>query len=71
MDKHNDIFQECKSLLTTNAVLAHYDTEKQLRLSCDASQYVMGAVLFHVVNGEEHPVAFGSRMLSKVERNYG
>jgi len=38
-------FQECKSLLTGKDVLVHYDTDKQLKLSCDASQYGVGAVL--------------------------
>ena len=57
--------------MTNDAVLAHYDTKKQLKLSCDASQYGLGAVLFHVFKGEEHPIAFASRTLSKAERNYG
>ena len=67
----NNVFQECKSLLTSDAVLAHYETKKQLKLSCDASQYGLGAVLSHVLKGEEHPIAFASRTLSKAERNYG
>ena len=70
-DECNNVFQECKSLLTSDAVLVHYDTEKQLRFSCDASQYGVGAVLSHTVNGEERPIAFASRTLSKAERNYG
>ena len=70
-DECNNVFQECKSLLTSDAVLAHYDTKKQLKLSCDASQYGLGAVLSHVLKGEEHPITFASRTLSKAERNYG
>ena len=64
-------FQESKLLLTSDAVLAHYDTKKQLKLACDASQYGLGAVLSHVSDGEERPIAFASRTLSKAERNYG
>ena len=58
-------------MLTSDAVLVHYNTKKQLRLSCDASQYGMGAVLSHAVNGEERPIAFAPRILSKAERNCG
>ena len=67
----NNVFQECKSLLTSDAVLAHYDTKKQLKLSRNASQYGLRAVLSHVLKGEEHPIAFASQTLSKAERNYG
>ena len=56
-------------MLTSDAVLAHYDTKKQLKPSCDASQYGLGAVL-SVINSEEHPIAFSSRELSKAKRNY-
>lgn len=32
------VFNICKSLLTSNAVLVHYDATRQLKISCDASQ---------------------------------
>ena len=38
-DECNAVFQECKLLLTSKAVLAHYNTNKPLRFSYDTSQY--------------------------------
>ena len=70
-DECSKVFETCKSLLTSEAVLVHYDAIRQLKLSCDASQYGLGAVLSHVFEGEERPIAFASRTLSKAEVNYG
>ena len=39
-------------------------------LSCDASQYGIGAVLSQVYNGDEKPVAYTSRTLNTAECNY-
>ena len=53
-------FQKCKQLLTGEAILVHYVTEKPLKLSCDASQYGLGAVLSHVIDREQQSIAFAS-----------
>ena len=63
-------FKTCKDLLTSEAVLAHYDTQKPIKMACDASSYGLGAVLSHVSEDGEHPIALVSRSLSKAERNY-
>lgn len=67
----NHAFERCKELLTDNSVLQLYDVKKEIWITCDASDYGLGAVLSHVVNGEEKPVSFASRSLSAAERNYG
>ena len=46
------VFQERKTELLTNRVLVHYDSKRALELDCDASQYGVGAVLLHVMNGQ-------------------
>ena len=59
----DEVFRDCKQLLTGEAVLDHYDSDKTLKLSCDASQYGLGAVLSHVIDREEHPILYVSRTL--------
>ncbi|KAL7839170.1 hypothetical protein SRHO_G00258280 [Serrasalmus rhombeus] len=64
-------FQKAKALLVAQEVLTHFNPELPLGLACDASPYGVGAVLSHVMpDGEEKPIAYASRTLSKAEQNY-
>ena len=64
-------YEACKQGLTSDALLVHYDGNRELRLACDASSYGIGAVISHVMDdGQERPIAFASRTLSSSERNY-
>ena len=64
-------FEACKNGLTSASVLVHYDTNRELRLACDASGYGVGAVISHIMdNGEERPIAYASRTLTPSEKNY-
>lgn len=54
---------------STDAV--HYDSEKDIVLSCDASPYGIGAALsYQMPNRTERPIGFASHMLNTAEKNY-
>lgn len=63
-------FEMSKTFLDDNKILAHYDPDKPLIVSCDASGYGVGACLSLIENGVEKPVQFLSATLSKAQRNY-
>ncbi|OUC42203.1 hypothetical protein D917_10354, partial [Trichinella nativa] len=69
--RHEKAFQKVKALITSNAVLAEYDDQLPLILTCDASPHGVGCVLAHRLPcGREAPIAFHSRTLAAAERKY-
>ena len=64
-------FKRLKDKLSNPPVLTHFSDTLPLKLDADASQYGIGAVISHVLpSGEERPIAYASRTLTKSERNY-
>jgi len=60
-----------KNLLTSAPVLQYPDFYRKFYLHCDASDFGISAVLVQLSkDGEEMPIAFMSRKLSKSQRNY-
>ena len=66
-----DSFEKPKVLLTSSNLLVHFDPEKPLILTCDASPYGIGAVLSHGWdNDTDRPIYYASRSLATAERKY-
>ncbi len=63
-------FEASRSDLTSENLLVHYDGDKEIVLSCDASPYGVGCVLQHRTDDGERPIAFASRKLNSAELNY-
>src|SRR6266581_4940816 len=65
-------FDKLKRNVTTAPVLISPDSTKPFRIEADSSDFATGAVLSQVSPADEkwHPVAFFSKSLSPVERNY-
>ena len=69
--EEREAFDKLKQYLASDRVLTFYDPEKPLQLDTDASPYGIGAVISNIDDtGQDRPVEFISRTLSKAERNY-
>ena len=63
-------FKELKLRLTSASVLAYPQFDKPFILDTDASNVGIGGVLSQIQDGKECVIAYGSRSLTKSERNY-
>ncbi|UYV63245.1 hypothetical protein LAZ67_2003535 [Cordylochernes scorpioides] len=65
-----EAIDKCKNSITSERVLVPYNATLPLCLATDASQIGVGAVLSHIIEGQERPIMFASRTLSEAEQNY-
>ncbi len=63
-------FQRLKDILTGPEVMAYPTDDGQYLLDTDASAIAIGAVLSQIQEGRERVIAYGSKVLSKTERNW-
>jgi len=70
--KEQEAFKHLKIAVTTALVLVSPQDSEPFHIEADSSDFASGAVLSQQLPGEEkwHPVAFYSKSLSPVERNY-
>ena len=62
-------FKESKKRLISSELLVHFDANKDIVITCDASQYGLEAVMSHIMEYEsELPISFASRTLVLAER---
>jgi len=69
--EQEEAFVKLKRIFTTEPVLAAPDLDKEMRVKADASDYATGRVLsVKGGDGKWRPVAFISKSLNDMERNY-
>jgi hypothetical protein len=67
-NRHQQAFEELKTRVTTEPVLAHPILTDPFELEVDASGFAMGAVLLQKKeDGKKHPIAYYSKNLSTAE----
>jgi len=70
-EREEKAFKELKEKFTKEPVLAAPDIDKKMRMEVDASDYATGEVLsMECKDGLWRPVAFLSKSLNEMERNY-
>jgi len=64
-------FNKTKQTMASESLLVDYNSDLSVVLSCDASEYGIGAVLMHIFENEERrPVGYASRILIVDEKKY-
>ena len=68
--EHDKAFEELKEKITSQPVLSLLKKEGKFRVETDALEYTIEEVLSQEQEGKWKPIAFLSRTMQLVERNY-
>ncbi|KAM0735324.1 Transposon Ty3-I Gag-Pol polyprotein [Formica fusca] len=68
--EQQNAFETLKNKLITAPVLKYPDFSQEFLLTTDASDYAIGAILCQGEVGQDRPIAYASRILSRAEHNY-
>jgi len=68
--EQQNAFEELKEKLMTAPVLTYPDFTQEFIVTTDASAYALGAVLSQGKVGDDRPIAYASRVLTRAEQNY-
>ena len=64
-------FTKVKALIQSARVLAHFDPNQEMVVTCDASPKGVGLTLYQIMSvWSERPVVTASRSLSPAQKNY-
>ena len=70
-DMTDEAFLAVKRALGKSGFLMHFESSLPVTVACDASPVGLGAVLSHIMpDGEERPIQFASRSLTRAEQKY-
>jgi len=70
-EEQQAVFEQLKTIFTTRPMLATLELDKEFRVEADASNFATGGVLSIKCDGDLWwPVAFISKALNEMERNY-
>jgi hypothetical protein len=69
-ERQQSAFNDLKSVLSSDQVLAYPNFKDSFILTTDASKVAVAAILSQVQDGVERPVSYASRQMNKAEQNY-
>jgi len=68
--EYQQAFEELKNKITSQPVLSLPKKQEKFRVETDVSEHAIEEVLFQEQDGKWKPIAFLSRTMQPVERNY-